>query len=343
MEYFIFGLLILLSGFFSGSETALFSIGKVAQARLQASERKVDQIIVGLLEKPRDLLVGVLLGNELTNVALSIVGASITSAWLTQYSMTEQALLSAAMVIPILLILGEITPKTLASKKPEVFSALIVGPISFFLKATRPIINFLRWLTDRVVHRGVAKPEEDTGDAIIDESEFRTLIEFGEQEGVLEAQEHQLIKNVLDFGDLLVQDVMQPWERVVSLEDTTPIDQALALVQGEPHSRIPIWRRHPRNVIGLLLAKDLLPIKWGISAKRSLKHLRREPLFTLARRPAADLLDELRASRTHMAIVIERSGQAIGICTMEDLLEELFGPITDAHPGLNDPDQRTEQ
>ena len=106
-------------GFFSGSETALFSIGKVAQARLQVSERKVDQIIVRLLERPRDLLVGVLLGNELTNVALSIVGASITSAWLTQYSMTEQALLSAAIVIPILLILGEITPRRSRQRNPR--------------------------------------------------------------------------------------------------------------------------------------------------------------------------------------------------------------------------------
>ncbi|MEE2758322.1 MAG: hemolysin family protein [Myxococcota bacterium] len=340
MEYLIFGVLLFMSGFFSGSETALFSIGKVAHARLQQSERKIERVISSLLEKPKDLLVGVLLGNELTNVALSIVGASITSQWLSDYSLTKQALLSAAMVIPILLILGEITPKTVASKKPELIAALVARPIMIFIKATRPIIGFLRALTDFAIDRNLSKPVGEQADTTIDESEFRTLIEVGEQEGVLEAQEHQLIKNVLDFGDLSVGDVMRPWDRVFSLEDKTPIEKAIELVSGEPHSRIPIWRRHPRNVVGLLMAKDLLAIRWGLRPKRALNHLRRDPLFTFARRPAAELLEEFRASRTHMAIVINRSGQAIGLCTMEDLLEELFGPITDAHPGLNDPDER---
>ena len=340
MEYLLFGVLVCLSGFFSGSETALFSIGKVAQARLQQSERSIDKIIAELLERPRNLLVGVLLGNELTNVALSIVGATITSAWFAGYSLGQKAFLSAVIVIPILLVFGEITPKTLASKRPEVGARIVARPIRLFLHLTGPIIIVLHKLTGFIVQRFAGKKPAEATDTTIDESEFRTLIEVGEQEGVLEAQEHQMIKNVLDFGDMSVGDIMQPWDRVFSLEDRVPIHDAIELVCGQPHSRIPIWRRDRRNVLGMLLAKDLLAIRWGVRRPRSLRHLRRDPLFTLARRPAADLLEEFRSSRTHMAIVVNRTGQAIGFCTMEDLLEELFGPITDAHPGLEDPDAR---
>jgi putative hemolysin len=340
MEYLLFTILLLLSGFFSGSETALFSIGKVAHARLQQSELSIEKIIADLLERPRDLLVGVLLGNELTNVALSIVGATITSAWFAEYSLGQRAFLSAIIVIPILLVFGEITPKTLASKRPEIGARIVARPIRLFLNMTGPLIVILRRLTGFIVQRIAGKRSAEEADTTIDENEFRTLIEVGEQEGVLEAQEHQLIKNVLDFGDMSVADIMQPWDRVFSLEDKVPIEQAIQLVSGQPHSRIPIWRRDQRNVLGVLLAKDLLAIRWGIRRPRSLRHLRRDPLFTLARRPAADLLEEFRSARTHMAIVVNQAGQAIGFCTMEDLLEELFGPITDAHPGLEDPDAR---
>ncbi|MCA9538658.1 MAG: DUF21 domain-containing protein, partial [Myxococcales bacterium] len=129
MEYAVFCILLLVSAFFSGSETALFSIGKVAFARLQQSERRVDRMIADLLASPRDLLITVLLGNELTNIALSITSASITSRFLHGYSLVTQAALSAATVVPLLLVFGEVTPKTFAAQRAEGLARAVARPL----------------------------------------------------------------------------------------------------------------------------------------------------------------------------------------------------------------------
>ncbi|MCA9541873.1 MAG: CBS domain-containing protein, partial [Myxococcales bacterium] len=130
--------------------------------------------------------------------------------------------------------------------------------------------------------------------------------------------------------DLTVADVMRHWEQVFSLSDATPVAEAITRVAEHQRSRVPICRGETRQVVGVLFTKDLLAVRWGVRpAPPRLKPLTRAPVFTLARRPAADLLEEFRARRTHLAIVVDEFGQAIGLCTMEDLLEELFGPITD--------------
>ena len=337
MEYFILILLIFLSGLFSGSETALFSIGKVAQTRLRQSETATEILIARLLERPRNLLIGVLLGNEVTNVGLSVVNAGITSRFLEGHSLLEQAIISSVVVIPILLIFGEITPKTLASKRPELLGRFVVRPIYWFLTIVRPIVWFLRRTTEVIVNRlsGGSDKREETHQHV-DEDEFRTLVDVGAREGVVEAQERALIHNVLDFGDLTVGDIMRPWDKVFSIAESTKTQDAIEQMRERTYSRIPVWRHRPRNIVGILFAKDLLAIRWGVQTPKHIRRLKRTPLFTLARRPAADLLEELRAQRIHIAIVVDEFGQAQGICTMEDLLEELFGPITDAHPESSD-------
>ena len=122
---------------------------------------------------------------------------------------------------------------------------------------------------------------------------------------------------------------------MITLKESTSIDTAVATVIEHQFSRIPLWRSDPHTITGIVLAKDLLMLKWKRRAARNLQPLRRMPLFTLSSRSAADLLTELKHRRFHMAVVVNESGKAIGICTMEDLLEELFGPITDAQASVN--------
>lgn len=332
MEIALFCTLLLVSSFFSGSETALFSIGKVAQTRLGQSERSIERLIARLLASPRDLLVTVLLGNELTNIAISIVSAIIMRELLADFGLLEQALLSAALTLPLLLVFGEITPKTLASQRPEGLARIIARPLHLFATVTTPLRMLLRKLTDAVVRRfeGPA-PVGASGDAsTIDEREFRTLVDVGAAEGVVEEGERALIHNVLDFGDLTVADVMKPWDQVFTLPEDTPIQTIIEQLNERAYSRIPVCKGDRRSVVGVLFVKDLLPIRWGLRAPPPrLRRLLRRPLFTLARRPAADLLEEFRARRTHLAVVVDEFGKARGLVTMEDLLEELFGPITD--------------
>lgn len=330
MEYALFFGLLAVSSFFSGSETALFTIGKVAQTRLQQSERGTDRLVARLLESPRDLLVTVLLGNELTNIALSIVSASITRSYLEDRTMLEQALISAAIVVPLLLVFGEVTPKTLASQRPEGLARIVARPLQLFATVTTPVRRLLRRLTDAVVKRFAGHAPGTTAESTIDESEFRTLVDVGAAEGVVEEGERALIHNVLDFGDLTVADVMKPWDQVFAISEDRTIDQILDLLDERAYSRIPVYRGDRRAVVGVLFVKDLLPVRWGLRPPPPrLRRLLRRPLFTLARRPAADLLEEFRARRTHLAVVVDEFGKARGLVTMEDLLEELFGPITD--------------
>ena len=332
MDYVGFLMLLAVSCFFSGSETALFSIGKVARARLERSHRAIDGLVSRLLSRPRDLLITVLLGNEITNIGLSIAGASIISHLFADRSIVAQALLSAATVVPLLLVAGEITPKTIAALKPEAVARVVARPLSAFASLTRPLQTLLRAVTNRAM-RAFGGAQEAAPEAI-DESEFRTLVDAGAREGVVEQQERELIHNVLDFGDLTVADVYRPLDRVSCLDERTPIEAALRLVAETRRSRIPVWRGDPKRIVGLVYAKDLLAIRWGAQAPRTIRSLLRRPVFTHPVKPADDLLDELRQRRLHMAIVVDEFGQATGICTMEDLLEELCGPITDVpRPG----------
>jgi len=291
-------------------------------------------MLASMLSTPRTLLVTVLLGNELTNIGLSIVTASLLSGVLAEqnFGLLEQALLSSALVLPVLLIFGEITPKTLAAYRAEKIARLIARPLRAFGLLTSPIRWALSHFADRIVQLAQGPEGSMESEERLAEAEFRTLVDVGAREGVVEAQEQTLIHNVLDFDALTVADVMRKWSEVHAIDERTPVESAIESVRTHLHSRVPVYRDDPRNVTGVLFAKDLLAIHWGVRPSVTLRRLKRAPLFTLARRPADEMLEEFRVRRTHMAVVVDEYGRAIGLCTMEDLLEELFGPITDLRP-----------
>jgi len=208
---------------------------------------------------------------------------------------------------------------------------ILVGPLTIFAFIVHPAVLFLKVFSGALVRFFSREVTENTADSQVEiaESEFRTLIDAGMREGIVEAQERRMIHNVLDFGEMKVSDVMQPWETVVTLKETCSIEEAIDTVVQHQFSRLPLWRNDQSTVTGIVLAKDLLIVKWKRRAAKNLQHLRRTPLFTLPDQPAAELLDQLKTHRFHMAVVVNTDGKAIGICTMEDLLEELFGPISD--------------
>jgi putative hemolysin len=327
MDLLLFCFLLGCAAFFSGSETALFSLGKVTVNRLRQSESPAERRIAHLLDAPRDLLISVLFGNELANISLSIVTAWIVSRRFSGLSEAGQTLLTVCVVIPLLLLGGEVTPKTLAAKRAEGLARLVAVPLHAWRWLIRPVRWALTKLTDAAVRRFGGRPEGGRGLA---EQEFRTLMEMGAEAGVVEKQEHVLIQNVLDFGDLAVRDVMTPHEHVFTLAEDTPMSQAVRAAAERKYSRIPIWRGDPRNVVGVVYAKDLLVQRWGSAPRRALRQLVRRPFFVLPKMRADTLLETFRHRRIHMAVVVDEFGRALGLVTMEDLLEELFGPITDA-------------
>ena len=262
-----------------------------------------------------------------------MVAASITQTVLGTLSSVQQGLVSAFLVVPILLVVGEITPKTVASAKPELLARIFVGPLSLFALVVAPLVSLLESLANTTVN--LLSGQNDLSDSESDlceiaEAEFRTLVDAGMREGIVEAQERRLIHNVLDFGELTVRDVMQPWADVITLKENTLTDAAVETVTEHQFSRIPVWRNDPRTVTGIVLAKD--PPDAQMETPICEKFAAASPSAPVyaASRPATELLTELKTRRFHMAVVVNEAGKAIGICTMEDLLEELFGPITDA-------------
>ena len=324
MDYLLFCVLLCSSIFFSGSETAFFKLTSLQLAEFNASASRVKQRIAALRASPRDLLITVLLGNELTNIAISIVGASIISRLTAslELSLVQQAVLSSTIIVPLLLIIGEITPKTIASFSPVAFSSVTVYPLSLFSWVVSPIKHALHWLSDVIVKRLIGESESEGG---LDERGFKALVEAGAREGEVEHEERELIFNAFHFGDLSVRDVMTPWTEVIKVAQHEGTQEAIELVSEHQVSRLPVMRGG--EVKGVLYSKHLLAYRWSEEELPPLETLIDEPLFTTPRTNLNTLMERFKKDSKHFSVVINAKGIPVGVCTLDDLLEVLFGPI----------------
>ena len=319
-------LLVLLSGFFSGSETALFSLQPVdRQGLTQPGRARVN----ALLSAPRRTLATILIGNELVNVTLGTVTASILLA-----IAPEQPWLNIVLLTPMLLIFGEVLPKVLALKNNRGFAALVSGPLGLFSKVVSPLRWLLTGLADRVLRAtgGTAAPQK----AQIREELLRELIDKGYEDGSLKPMEQEMLHKVFEFGDNSVGRLMTPRPDVFSLSLTTPWPELLLAVREAGFSRVPVWQGNPDNVIGILLVKNLLTALHrgrGDPAfrltPRELKRCLISPSFVPTTKRAQQMLAEFRSERAHMAMVVDEHGSVVGVVTLDDLLAELVGDLLD--------------
>ncbi len=327
IKLIVLAVLLLLSAFFSGSETALFSLGSVRLEKLKESGHPKAKVIETLLERPRRLLISILLGNELVNITASAVAASICISMLGD----SGKWVAIAVMIPLLLTFGEILPKTTAIYRSEQCSRVVAGPLSFFARAVFPI----RWIIGKIVD-GVLRvfgSQAETQESIFREEEIRDLVDVGHQEGVLEKQERELIHKVFRFGDTIVASVMTPKGAVFSLPLQLDPTELLAEVRKERYSRVPIYSGEKNNIVGILNTKDLLALSLerGEGEKINIHRLLRPPHFVPPSKKIDELLRECQKQRIHMAIVVNEYGHCTGLVTVEDLLEEIFGEIYDEY------------
>ena len=327
------GVLIVLSAFFAGSETALFSLSRVARERLSRSPSSTDRYITALLHDPRRLIATILVGNELINITFSSVAASVVHAVLPSAGDVTLVLATTLVTVPLLLLLGEITPKTVALRTAETWARVAARPIGFFALITAPVRLVLAAIAGAVVRLlggGSAAPAPRA----IDEAEFRALVDAGSAGGTLEAAERRLIHNVFAFGDRVVAEIMTPARKVVSLSFDLPIARLVAEVARAGLSRIPIHRGRREDVIGVLFAKDLVGTSAGRLKGRSVKDLLHPPMYVPKTTKCDRLFREFQRKRTHLALVVDEYGRLVGLVTMEDLLVALFGPIREEKQSL---------
>lgn len=324
--FLLFLILLCLSAFFSGSETALFSLSGVQLHKYRSSRAGSAAKLLENLRQPRKMLVTILLGNELVNVSISIVGAAIISQILPT-GVKGQTIAAVAILTPILLVFGEIIPKNVAIRYAPQIAPVVIWPLHLFHKLVQPLRKVLTWIADLVVKLLGGRPEQI--EPMIMEQEFRRLVDLGRKEGVIVEEEREIIHNVFEFSDKVVAEIMTPAEDVFALAVDLPFEQALEEIRSVQYSRVPFYEGRRDNVVGVLHVRDLFAFSRRRMAERgaSLREILNPPLFIDSTTPLEKLLKEFQRTQQHMAIVRGSEGALRGVVTMDDVLEELFGEI----------------
>jgi len=326
-------LCILISGFCSGSEVALFSLRRVDREQLAHSESLLDQRIIRLLERPRRLIATVLIGNESFNSVLAVLALVVVGRLFIFDN--EWALFGTALGIslPIIVMGTEVTSKTLAAKAPLTWARACVLPLSAFAVLVTPlrlIVNFVSELLLRPLGDSArTRPARD-----LSEQEFRSLVDAGSAQGQVDARERRLIHRVFEFSDKNVGQVMTPRDRIFALSYDLPMARLLKEVAGRGFSRVPVYQKSLDNVRGILNVKDLMRVASGQGPTRPLGDLLHEPLFVPRTTPVKRLFLQFKQKKVHMAIVVSEYGKVLGLVTMDDLLAQIFGVIRDERAEL---------
>ena len=321
-----FCLLLLLSAFFSGSETAFFSLSRLRLKELEEDGHSSARRIVALMGKSQRLLITVLIGNTLVNTGAATLAALLAHDLGSRGVVPLRWALAGEvlMVTLILLIFAEVTPKVFAIRNGESWARMAALPLQFFQWVLLPLVWPVEQLT-RVLQRHMHGHES----LHLSHEELRTLVEVGEDEGVLEEDEKRMIHQIMEFGETTVKEVMVPRIDMACLPHDSSVDEAIEVIRSEGHSRVPIYRERVDNVVGILYAKDLLHALQGSQRAHALDQLARLPYFVPEGKKIEELLHEFQTGRIHMAIVVDEYGGTAGLVTLEDILEEIVGEIQD--------------
>lgn len=326
-------LCLLISGFCSGTEVALFSLRRVDREQLARSESSLDARIMKLLERPRRLIATVLIGNEAFNsllavLALVVVGhlAHVSSPWLL-------GLIALGVALPLIVLVAEVTSKTLAAKAPLTWARVCVLPLALFAVFVTPIRLVVSLLSE-VLLRPLGDAARTRPARDLSEQEFKSLVDAGSAQGQVDARERRLIHRVFEFNDKNVGQVMTPRDRIFALNYDLPMQRLVKEIAARGFSRVPIYQKSLDNIRGLLNAKDLVRVVGNQMPQRPLGELLHEPLFVPRTTPVKRLFLTFKQKKVHMAVVVSEYGKVLGLVTMDDLLAQIFGVLRDERADL---------
>ncbi|NOZ77152.1 MAG: HlyC/CorC family transporter [Euryarchaeota archaeon] len=317
--------LLFLSGFFSGSETALVSVNKLRIRKLAEEGDQGAEMANRLLQRPNRMLATILLGNNLINI---LAAAIATNLAINLFGSKGIGIATGVMTF-FILIFGEITPKGFATKNAEYLTLKVAKPILFLSKLFSPVIWGITLLTRRIIKAIGGDP--DIVAPFVTEEEIKFLVEIGEEEGVIEKGEKEMIKGVFEFGDMTAKEVMVPRIDISRLSADEPLSAALEHILSTGHSRTPVFEGNVDNIIGLLYTKDLLAYLKEGKKDMPIKEILREAYFVPESKPLDELLREMQDKKIQMAIVVDEYGGTAGLVTLEDILEEIVGEIIDEY------------
>lgn len=322
---------LIFSALFSGSEVALFSLDKNNLKELKEGKSLLNKYILTLLEYPRRLLVTILLGNTIFNVAASILAVTIAIEFAEIYQFSVELVLLAQIILLtiFLLLIGEITPKLFATKNPLLFSRIIAFPLYWTSILIYPVATII---TDSIKYLA-SKFKIDKSKTALHSTEIVDLVEIGKEHGSIEEEEHDLIHGLVEFKSINVREVMTPRVDIIAVSVDAEYDDVIDLITESGHSRIPVYKEDLDDIIGVLYAKDILLFLDKNKGKKSfiLSNIIREVIFVPETKLINELLREFQKENKHLGIVVDEYGGTSGLVSLEDILEEIVGEIQDEY------------
>jgi len=324
-------ILLLLSGLFSGSETALVSISLARAEALSREGRAGAAALYRLKSNPSRMLITILIGNNVVNIAASAMATVLATKWFGHIGPG----IAVGVLTVLILIVGEITPKSLATRYAERISLVIAPVLMAFMRAIYPLV----WLFNAFTN-WVQRMTGEEGDPIVTEAELITMTEHGEEEGTIEHDEREMIERVFILNDLKAGDVMTPMRRVFRLDGRRSLAAILPEVLARPFSRIPLHGEDPNEILKVLFLRDLFQHLAAGDMDVNAFSIARVPVYVPENQKVDLLLPLLRREKQHLAVVVDETGYFQGVVTLEDLVEELVGEIYDEVDELPDQHMR---
>jgi CBS domain containing-hemolysin-like protein len=329
--------LLLINGFLAMARSALINVRKARLRQLIDEGVGSARTAERLAEDASRLLATTQLGMMLTaffsGAVVAVVSgpplADLLRPWLGGASDAVAIALVVFVAAFVMLILGELVPETIAVQHSEKLALALARPLAVISYVAMPIAHFMVWLSNGISRLFGAQGQGDL--PFVTEEEIKTLVDAGEEEGVIQEEEKEMIYSIFDLEDTLAREVMVPRIDVVALEVSTPMVEALDVIKASGHSRIPVYEETIDDIKGVLYAKDLLPYLRDGSNGVELEGILRDAYYIPESKRASDLLPDLQQRRVHMAIVVDEYGGMAGLVTIEDLLEEIVGEIQDEY------------
>ena len=326
LQIIVIVILLILSAFFSSSETALTTVSRIKLRSLADEGNRRAKKVLRITGNPSKLLSAILVGNNIVNISAS----ALTTTFCTSVFGSKYIGVATGVLTFLVLIFGEISPKTLATQYALQLSMVVSYPISWLMTILTPVIFLLNIITSGIFRLFHVDPSARK--ASITEAELRSIVNVSHEEGVIEPEEKFMISNVVDFGDALSKDIMIPRADVIAADVNSTYEELVDIFKSETYTRIPIYEDSKENIIGILNIKDLFFYRELLDIRYfDLRSILRKPLFVSEYQKTSQIFAEMKTSADSMAIVLDEYGQASGIITMEDLVEEIVGDIRDEY------------
>ena len=321
LKLLIIIVLLILSAFFSSSETALTTVSRMRILSLAEEGNSSAVTLLKVIDNKEKMLSAILIGNNIVNISVSSVTTILVTDLFGNYAVS----IATAILTVLVLIFGEITPKTLATINNEKLALRFASVVYWLMYILTPVIFLINKLSSLVMK--LFRIDKSEKKSTYTENELKTIVNVSHAEGVIEADEREMLQNIFEFGDRQAKDIMIPRLDVCMIDVDSTYEEIMDVFQANRYTRIPVYENTTDNVIGIINIKDLLLYRHGESF--NIRNYLRQPYFTYEYKGLSDLLLEMKKASVNITIVLDEYGAASGLLTLEDLIEEIVGDIRD--------------